>query len=50
MEIGLKKEKIEKKLFLASKIAGPGLKWIRGGGEQFSSKSIEEALIIVLKD
>ena len=32
------------KIILASKIAGPGLKWIRGGGDQFSSKSIEEAL------
>ena len=33
-----------KKIILASKIAGPGLKWIRGGGDQFSPKSIEEAL------
>ena len=32
------------KIILASKIAGPGLKWIRGGGGQFSPKSIEEAL------
>ncbi len=32
------------KIILASKIAGPGLKWIRGGGEQFSPKSIEDAL------
>ena len=32
------------KIILARKIAGPGLKWIRGGGEQFSPKSIEDAL------
>ena len=32
------------KIILASKIAGPGLKWIRGGGEQYSAESIEEAL------
>ena len=38
------KRKNRKKIILASKIAGPGLKWIRGGGEQFSPKNIEEAL------
>ena len=32
------------KIILASKIAGPGLKWIRGGGEQYSAESIDEAL------
>ena len=37
------------KVILASKIAGPGLKWIRGGGSQFSPKSIEEALHNSLK-
>ncbi len=31
------------KVILATKIAGPGLKWIRGGGEQYSAKFIEEA-------
>ncbi len=36
--------KNRKEIILATKIAGPGLKWIRGGGSQFSSKSIEEAL------
>ena len=36
--------KNRKKIILASKIAGPGLKWIRGGGGQFSPKSMEEAL------
>ena len=39
-----KKKKNRKKIILASKIAGPGLKWIRGGGDQFSPESIEEAL------
>ena len=38
------KRKNRKKIILASKIAGPGLKWIRGGGEQFSPNNIEEAL------
>ena len=37
------------KIILASKIAGPGLKWIRGGGEQYSAESIEEALNNSLK-
>ena len=39
-----KERKNRKKIILASKIAGPGLKWIRGGGAQFSEKSIESAL------
>ena len=43
------KRKNRKKIILASKIAGPGLKWIRGGGDQFSPKSIEEALNNSLK-
>ena len=37
------------KIILASKIAGPGLKWIRGGGSQYSPKGIEEALHNSLK-
>ena len=44
-----KKRNNRKKIILASKIAGPGLKWIRGGGDQFSPKSIEEALDNSLK-
>ena len=32
LEIGLKKKKIEIKIILASKIAGPGLSWRRNGG------------------
>ncbi|MBI04707.1 MAG: aldo/keto reductase [Pelagibacteraceae bacterium] len=38
-----KAKKNRNKIILATKIAGPGLKWIRGGGAQYSSKSIEEA-------
>ena len=44
-----KVKKNRKKIILASKIAGPGLKWIRGGGSQYSPKSIEEALHNSLK-
>ena len=43
------KRRNRKKIILATKIAGPGLKWIRGGGSQYSSKSIEEALNDSLK-
>ncbi len=43
------KRKNRKKVILASKIAGPGLKWIRGGGEQFSPTSLEKALNSSLK-
>tara|TARA_B100000945_G_C20405025_1_gene609500 strand:- start:795 stop:1835 length:1041 start_codon:yes stop_codon:yes gene_type:complete len=42
-------KKNRQKIILASKIAGPGLKWIRGGGEQFTAESIEEALNNSLK-
>ena len=38
------KRKNRNKIILATKIAGPGLKWIRGGGTVFLLKSIEEAL------
>ena len=37
------------KIILASKIAGPGLPWIRGGGSQYSEKGIESALHDSLK-
>ena len=43
------KRKNREKIILASKIAGPGLKWIRGGGEQYSEKSIEDAVNSSLK-
>jgi len=44
-----KERKNRKKIILASKIAGPGLPWIRGGGSQYSEKSIESALHDSLK-
>tara|TARA_B100000959_G_scaffold63257_1_gene66710 strand:+ start:78 stop:1124 length:1047 start_codon:yes stop_codon:yes gene_type:complete len=44
-----KERKNRKKIILASKIAGPGLPWIRGGGPQYSEKSIESALHDSLK-
>tara|TARA_B100000945_G_scaffold273721_1_gene236753 strand:+ start:198 stop:1238 length:1041 start_codon:yes stop_codon:yes gene_type:complete len=43
------KRKNRKKIILASKIAGPGLSWIRGGGSQYSEKSIGSALNDSLK-
>ena len=44
-----KLKKNRQKIILATKIAGPGLKWIRGGGEQYTSKSIEQAVDNSLK-
>jgi len=44
-----KERKNRNKIILASKIAGPGLPWIRGGGSQYSEKSIESALHDSLK-
>ena len=44
-----KVRKNRNKVILASKIAGPGLKWIRGGGSQYSPKNIEDALHDSLK-
>ena len=32
------------KVILATKVAGPGLSWIRGGGNQFDSKNMTQAL------
>ena len=43
------KRKNRKKIILASKIAGPGLSWIRGGSSQYSEKGIESALHDSLK-
>ena len=39
-----KEKKNRKKIILATKIAGPGLSWIRGGGLQYTEKSIEKAI------
>ena len=44
-----KEKKNRQKVILASKIAGPGLKWIRDGGEQFSEIKIEQAVDSSLK-
>ena len=37
------------KIILASKIAGPGFKWIRGGGNEYYEKGLETALNDSLK-
>ncbi len=39
-----KLKKNRKKVILASKISGPGLSWIRGGGNQFDKKNINLAV------
>ena len=38
------KRKNRKKIILATKIAGPGCNWIRGGGNNFNEKTIGEAI------
>ena len=40
----LEKRKNRKKIILASKVAGPGCEWIRGGENNFNEKSIGEAI------
>jgi len=42
-------KKNREKIILASKIAGPGLSWIRGGGPQYFEKNIEKAIDESLK-
>ena len=49
MGTGLKKEITEKKIILASKVAGPGCSWIRGGENNFSEKRIGMAIDESLK-
>ena len=44
-----KEKKNRDQVILASKVSGPGLSWIRGGGLQYSEKSITEALEKSLK-
>ena len=39
-----KKRKNRDKIILASKVAGPGCNWIRGGGNNFDEKKIAEAI------
>ena len=43
------KRKNREKIILASKVAGPGLDWIRGGGNSFSEKKIGKAIDDSLK-
>ncbi|RPG93897.1 MAG: aldo/keto reductase [Candidatus Pelagibacter sp. TMED263] len=43
------KRKNRDKIILASKVAGPGLDWIRGGGNNFTEKKIGEAIDNSLK-
>ncbi len=38
------KRKVRKKVILASKVAGPGCDWIRGGGNNFNERKIGEAI------
>ena len=40
----LKERKNRDKIILASKVAGPGCDWIRGGGNNFDEKKIGEAI------
>ena len=40
----LEKRKNRDKIILASKVAGPGCDWIRGGGNNFEEKKIGEAI------
>ena len=39
-----KERKNREKIILASKVAGPGCDWIRGGGNSFDKKKMEEAI------
>ena len=43
------KRKNREKIILASKVAGPGCDWIRGGGNSFDEKKIGEAIDASLK-
>ena len=40
----IEKRKNRNKMILATKVAGPGCDWIRGGGNNFSEKKIGEAI------
>jgi aryl-alcohol dehydrogenase-like predicted oxidoreductase len=45
----LNKKKSRDKVILSSKISGPGLPWVRGGGQQYTEQNIESALENSLK-
>ena len=44
-----KKTKKRTEVILATKVAGPGLNWIRGGGNQYGEKNLNEAVNESLK-
>jgi len=44
-----KESKNRDQVILASKISGPGLSWVRGGGQQYSEQNIEDAVENSLK-
>ncbi len=44
-----KNKKNRSKVILATKISGPGLSWIRGGGNQYDKKNLNEAINNSLK-
>ena len=44
-----KKKNNRSKVVLATKISGPGLNWIRGGGNQYNKKNLNEAVNQSLK-
>jgi len=44
-----KKKKNRSKVILATKVSGPGLNWIRGGGNQYDKKNLNEAVNQSLK-
>ena len=44
-----KKKNNRSKVILATKISGPGLSWIRGGGNQYDKKNLNEAVNQSLK-
>ena len=45
----LKEKNNRSKIILATKISGPGLSWIRGGGNQYDEKNLNEAVNQSLK-
>ncbi len=45
----LNKKKNRDKIILASKIAGPGVSWVRGGGQQYTEQNIQIAIESSLK-
>ena len=45
----LKKNNKRKEVIIATKIAGPGLSWIRGGGNQYDKKNLNKAVNQSLK-